>query len=74
MPVLSSRRIPSKLMPPSTRSKAIAAEVESEGDNLQIVTFAIGTVGILAGTLAVYLLASLAIARPLARSPARSTT
>jgi methyl-accepting chemotaxis protein len=54
----------------STRSNARATEVEDDGTHLEIVTFAIGIVGILGGIVVGYLLASLAIARPLARSVA----
>jgi len=52
----------------STRSNAIAAKVEADGSRLEAVTFAIGGAGILGGILVGYLLASFAIARPLARS------
>jgi methyl-accepting chemotaxis protein len=52
----------------SARSNAIASSVENDGTRLEIVTFAIGGVGILGGILVGYLLASVAIARPLARS------
>ncbi|HVZ02905.1 MAG TPA: methyl-accepting chemotaxis protein [Dongiaceae bacterium] len=52
----------------SSRSNAIATKVEDDGSRLEVVTFAIGAAGILGGILVGYLLASLAIARPVARS------